>query len=207
MTAILTIGHSTLTYEQFAARLHAAGVTAVADVRTSPFSRSFPHFNRDTLKDALSRDGISYVFLGKELGGRPKGQIYYTDGIADYEKMAAADSFKAGLDRVEQGARKYRIAMMCSERSPLDCHRCLLVGRALSGRGLRVGHILSDDKIVSQEQIEQQLLTMAGKQEGDMFASVADRLNDAYRVRARKVAFEETKPPLSDVTAELSTYG
>ena len=81
--------------------------------------------------------------------------------------MAAADSFSIGLDRVEQGARKYRIAMMCSERSPLDCHRCLLVGRALAERGVSVEHILYDRENVSHQQIEQQLLTMAGKHEDD----------------------------------------
>lgn len=202
MTHVLTIGHSTLDYEQFAARLNAAGVTAIADVRTSPFSRNFAHFNRDVLKDALARDGLAYVFLGKELGGRPRGDEYYTDGIADYEKMAKSDMFRKGLERVEQGARKYRIAMMCSERSPLDCHRCLLVGRALAERGVTVRHLLPDGETVAQSEIEKQLLAMAGKHHDDMFASPAERLNDAYRERARKVAFAEAPPPSDAVAAE-----
>jgi uncharacterized protein (DUF488 family) len=202
MTHVLSIGHSTLDYEQFVARLKAAGVTAIADVRTSPFSRNFPHYNRDILKDALSRDGIAYVFLGRELGGRPIGREYYTNGVADYVKMATSDDFCSGLDRVEQGSRKYRIAMMCSERSPLDCHRCLLVGRALVGRGVNVEHILGDDKIIGQNEIEQQLLAMAGKHEDDMFASPAERLNDAYTERARKVAFAEAQPASNEMAAE-----
>lgn len=202
MTQVLSIGHSTLDYDQFVARLKTAGVTAIADVRTSPFSRNFAHFNRDVLKDALARDGISYVFLGKELGGRPKEEEYYTDGIADYEKMAKSDLFQKGLERVEQGARKYRIAMMCSERSPLECHRCLLVGRALAERGVTVSHLLPDGEAVAQSEIEEQLLAMAGKQEDDMFASPAERLNDAYRERARKVAFAEASPPPGVVAAE-----
>lgn len=202
MTHVLSIGHSTLDYEQFAARLNAAGVTAIADVRTSPFSRNFAHFNRDLLKDALARDGIAYVFLGKELGGRPKGDEYYTDGIVDYEKMAKSDMFRKGLERVEQGARKYRIAMMCSERSPLDCHRCLLVGRALAERGVTVRHLLPDGETLAQPEIEEQLLAMAGKHHDDMFASPAERLNDAYRERARKVAFAEAPPPSDAVAAE-----
>lgn len=202
MTHVLSIGHSTLDYEQFAARLNAAGVTAIADVRTSPFSRNFAHFNRDLLKDALARDGIAYVFLGKELGGRPKGDEYYTNGIVDYEKMAKSDMFRKGLERVEQGARKYRIAMMCSERSPLDCHRCLLVGRALAERGVTVRHLLPDGETLAQPEIEEQLLAMAGKHHDDMFASPAERLNDAYRERARKVAFAEAPPPSDAVAAE-----
>ncbi len=202
MTHVLSIGHSTLDYEQFAERLNAAGVTAIADVRTSPFSRNFGHFNRDVLKNALARDGIAYVFLGKELGGRPKGDEFYTDGVADYEKMAKSDMFRKGLERVEQGARKYRIAMMCSERSPLDCHRCLLVGRALAERGVTVYHLLPDGETVAQPEIEEQLLAMAGKHHDDMFASPAERLNDAYRERARKVAFVEAPPPTDALAAE-----
>jgi uncharacterized protein (DUF488 family) len=202
MREILTIGHSTLSYDRFIARLRAAHVTAVADVRTSPFSRNFPQYNREALKEPLCRDEIAYVFLGKELGGRPKGQEFYTDGTADYEKMMAAEAFRVGLDRLEQGAEKYRVAIMCSEGSPLECHRCLLVGRALAGRKFPVGHILSDGRIVHQSDIERRLLAMAGKTEDDMFASPAERLNDAYRKQARKVAFSENRSPPETASAE-----
>jgi len=202
MTQVLSIGHSTLGFEQFSARLKAAGVTAVADVRSSPFSRNFPQYNRDVLKEALAQYGITYVFLGKELGGRPRDQEYYTNGIADYERMATADSFRAGLDRIEQGARKYRLAIMCSERSPLDCHRCLLIGRALAERGLTVDHIDADGRIVGQQDIERQLLTLAAKHEDDMFATPTERLNDAYRIRARKVAFAESQSTPATILAE-----
>ena len=108
---------------------------AVADVRSSPYSRHSPHFSRDELRAELRSEGISYVFLGNELGGRPKDRRFYCEGVADYEKMAQTPEFKTGLDRVIEGARKYRIALMCSEHDPLDCHRCLLVGRALAQRG------------------------------------------------------------------------
>ena len=198
---ILSIGHSTLDYEQFLSRLKAAGVTAVADVRTSPFSRNYPHFNRDALECALKNDGIIYVFLGKELGGRPKGSEYYTHGVADYEKMAKSELFRRGLDRIETGARKYCIALMCSERSPLDCHRCLLVGRALGARGLTVRHLLDEEDPISQKDVEQRLLKLANKQDDDMFASLSERLNDAYRERGRRVAFAEAQPVSPETVA------
>jgi hypothetical protein len=188
---VLSIGHSTLEYSQFAERLKVAGVTAVADVRSSPFSRNFPQYNREELKKSLSADGIAYVFLGRELGGRPNDRKYYTDGIADYEKMAAAPEFSEGLDRVTEGARKYCIALMCSEKSPFDCHRCLLVGRALKSRGVSVEHILGSGEKLTHDDVEDRLLAMADKQNDDMFASPFDRLNDAYRARAIKVAFAE----------------
>jgi uncharacterized protein (DUF488 family) len=191
---VLTIGHSSHPWERFVALLRSANVTAVADVRTSPFSRRHPHFNRDTLRDALRQEGISYVFLGKELGGRPADRNFYCDGVADYEKMARETEFHKGLDRVVDGARKYRITLMCSEHDPLDCHRCLLVGRALAERGVRVSHILGDGKIVGHTVIEDRLLELSGRNTDDLFALRAERLTTAYRERARKVAFAAPRP-------------
>ncbi len=191
---VFTIGHSTHSWDRFVALLRGANVTAIADVRTSPYSRHSPQFSRDSLRADLQLNGISYVFLGKELGGRPSGHRFYCDGVADYEKMAHAPEFTKGLDRVIERAKKYRIALMCSERDPLDCHRCLLVGRALALRGVRVNHILDDGSIVSQNQIEEALLRLAGRDAADLFAPPSERLATAYRARARKVAFAEPQP-------------
>jgi uncharacterized protein (DUF488 family) len=193
-TEILTIGHSTHTYERFVELLKVAGVTAVADVRTSPHSRHFPQFNRGTLDAKLRADCIAYSFLGEELGGRPKDRRYYRDGVADYERMATAAEFEHGLKRVMDGAQKYRIALMCAEQDPLDCHRCLLVSRALEERGAKVGHILPDGRIVSQAEVEDQLLSMSGRSQDDLFASREELLAAAYRERAHKVAYAEAAP-------------
>jgi uncharacterized protein (DUF488 family) len=190
-TEVFTVGHSTHSWERFVALLRTAEVTAVADVRTSPYSRLYPHFNREDLREELRLDGLSYVFLAKELGGRPSDRSFYCEGVADYEKMAQASEFKNGLDRVIEGAKKYRIALMCSERDPLDCHRCLLVGRALSQRGIIIKHILDNGSVVSQNQIEDKLLDISGRNFDDFFSSPAERLRAAYRERARKVAFAE----------------
>lgn len=195
-TEVLTVGHSTLPYERFLSLLRGANVTAVADVRSAPYSRQFPHFSRDELCEELRSDGISYVFLGKELGGRPSEEKFYCEGVADYEKMAQAPEFNKGLDRVIEGAKKYRIALMCSERDPLDCHRCLLVGRALTRRGVRVSHILSGASMASHDEIEGRLLDLAGRTDNDLFASRSERLAAAYRERARKVAFAEPPAPI-----------
>jgi uncharacterized protein (DUF488 family) len=200
---VFTIGHSTHSPERFVALLRGANVTAVADVRTSPYSRHYPHFNRDDLREELRLDGISYVFLGKELGGRPRERRFYCEGAADYEKMAQAPEFSKGLDRVIEGARKYRIALLCSERDPLDCHRCLLVGRILAQRGVRVNHILDDGNIVSHSEIEDALLRLSGRDTADLFAPPSERLAAAYRERARKVAFAEPQPsPGGSIAAE-----
>lgn len=188
---VLTVGHSTLPYEQFLALIRAAAVTAVADVRTAPFSRHFPHFNRDALRRELRQDNISYVFLGEELGGRPKDPRFFCNGVADYEKMAQTDEFARGLARVIEGAKKHRIALMCSEQDPLDCHRCLLVARALHARGVAVRHILSDGQVVEHRQIEDRLMEVTGKSDIDLFDAPSERLAAAYRDRSTKVAFSE----------------
>jgi uncharacterized protein (DUF488 family) len=191
---ILTVGHSNLEYERFLALLRSAQVNAVADVRSAPHSRNNPQFNREILKDELNRDRIAYVFLGSELGGRPTKSEYYCDGIADYEKMAGDQNFKAGIDRVLSGSQKYRIALMCSEQNPLDCHRCLLVGRALTERGAKVSHLLTDGKKVSHEQIEEQLLSEYGNGGDDFFSNGEERLVSAYRKRSRKISYRNSTP-------------
>jgi uncharacterized protein (DUF488 family) len=197
---VLTIGHSTHSWEHFIGLLRNAKVTAVADVRTSPYSRHCPHFNRDELREELRLDEIYYVYLGKELGGRPSGSESYREGVADYERMAEAPSFRKGLDRVVEGAKKYRIALLCSERDPLDCHRCLLVGRALAECGIGVSHILDDGRVVSHAEIEDKLLEITGRKAEDLFAPRAERLAAAYRERGRKVAFVEPPPDPSGRT-------
>lgn len=191
--SVFTIGHSTHTPERFLSLLREAGVTALADVRTAPFSRHFTHFNKDALKETLRDAGIAYVFLGNELGGRPRESDCYRNGVADYEKMALKDSFKKGLERVLEGAGKYRIAMMCSEQDPLDCHRCLLVGRALAEKGINVGHILADGSTITHRAVEEKLLALAGRESDDFFAPQRERLIMAYRERAMKVAFAEAE--------------
>jgi uncharacterized protein (DUF488 family) len=189
---VLTIGHSTHPWERFVALLQGAKVNAIADVRTSPYSRHIPHFNRDKLHDELRSEGISYVFLGKELGGRPDERTFYCEGIADYERIAQAPEFNKGLDRVAEGAKKHTLALMCSEQDPLDCHRCLLVARALCNRGIRVSHILGDGALLAHAEIEEKLLELSGRNTDDLFASRAERLAMAYRERAQKVAFAQS---------------
>jgi uncharacterized protein (DUF488 family) len=186
---VLTIGHSAHPPERFIALLRGADVTAIADVRSAPYSRHAPQFNRETLREELDRAGIAYVYLGRELGGRPAEGEFYADGAADYERMAQAPAFKQGLARVIEGAAKYRVALMCAERDPLTCHRCLLVGRALAERDVRVRHILDSGQLLDHFAIEDELLARTGRDSGDLFAPRAERLAAAYRAHARKVAF------------------
>jgi uncharacterized protein (DUF488 family) len=190
---VLTIGHSTMPLEAFLSTLRASGVTAVADVRSSPFSRRVPHFNREELEVSLKDCGIEYRFLGKELGGRPRTSDLYCEGVADYEKMALEPAFHNGLNRVIKGANEHVVALMYSEHNPLDCHRCLLVSRALANRHVPVAHILGNGRITEQRDIEEALLNLSTNPIDDMFASREDRLASAYRQRALAVAYREPR--------------
>ena len=197
MTApVLTIGHSGHSPERFVALLQGAGATAVADVRSMPWSRRHPQFGREHLSATLRGAGIAYVYLGEELGGRPHSREFYRDGVADYEMMARTDRFHRGLDRVLAGAARYRIALMCAEHDPLDCHRCLLVARALTERRVDIGHVMSDGTVTPQVAIEDRLLALAGSDAADLFAPRAERLAAAYRTRGRRFAFRD--PPRGD---------
>lgn len=183
---LLTIGHSNLPAGRFMALLTRAGVTAIADVRSVPFSRWCPWFSGKALAEQLAGARIAYLALGDALGGRPSDPRLYRDGVADYEAMAARPEFAAGLARVMDASARQRVCLLCAEREPLDCHRCLLVGRALCERGLTLAHILPDGAIEPHAVTEERLLALAGG-EGDLFRDRTERLAQAYRRRAQAV--------------------
>jgi uncharacterized protein (DUF488 family) len=184
---LMTIGHSNLPADRFITLLRDSKVSAVIDVRSVPFSRWCPWFSSKPLATGLAAGGLAYLQLGDELGGRPRDPQLYCDGIADYEAMARRPEFRAGLDRVIDETRHHRVCLLCSEREPLDCHRCLLVGRALAERGVTPGHIRADGTIEPHAVTEQRLLKLAGG-EADLFGDPATLLADAYRQRTRRVA-------------------
>jgi len=197
---IFTIGHSTLSVDAFLSTLRANGVTAVADVRSAPYSRFNPSFNREPLKSELNAHGIHYVFLGKLLGGRPADRACYENGRASYAKMAETDEFKAGLHRVIEGSASYRIALMCSEGDPLNCHRTLLVSRALAKLGLAVVHIERNGQSQSHVDLETRLIHVAGLSE-TLLRSHEEVLAEAYDLQAKRVAYTERSRVESDVEA------
>ena len=186
---LFSIGHSNIAAERFIALLRGAGVDAIADVRSIPASRFCPWFSAKNLAPLLAGANMAYVFYGDELGGRPRDPSLYCDGVADYAAMAHRPGFRADLDRLLGVAGQRRLCLMCSERDPLDCHRCLLVARALAARGASIGHILHHGEIESHIATERRLFKAAGE-DGDLFVTGHDeRLAAAYRLRARAVAY------------------
>ncbi len=164
---IFTVGHSNHSLEHFLQLLAGAEIDAIADVRSKPHSRWSPQFNKDALASALGKNGVAYVFLGKELGGRPDNSALLRNGKPDYDAMSRAESFHAGIERVIEGAKTHRIALMCAERDPLDCHRYLLIGRHLASRAIPVAHILANGDVEAQDKTEDRC--RASNPTGDLF--------------------------------------
>jgi uncharacterized protein (DUF488 family) len=194
---LFTIGHSNSSIDRLLVLLSGAGVNAVADVRSTPYSRFCPWFSRNNLRIHLEAAGIGYLFYGETLGGRPGDANLYCDGVADYEAMARTAVFQSGLDRLQNDRTQLGVCLMCAEREPLDCHRCLLVARTLAERGVAIGHILHDGAIEPHAATQQRLLRWAGNAaDPDLFVTGQnERLAAAYRRRGRAMAFK-AKPGL-----------
>ena len=164
-----TIGHSAHPAEHWLALLDEHGIEVVADVRSSPYSRFAPQYNRESVEAALRGRGRRYVFLGRELGGRPEGDEFYDDeGHVLYGRVAQSPLFGRGLERLLRGAAHYRVAVMCSEEDPTSCHRRLLVARVAQKQGVETVHIRGDGTLQSDADLD-------GGAQGDLFDGFEER--------------------------------
>ena len=185
---VLTIGHSTHSIEHFVALLRSHGVTAIADVRSQPLSRYAPQFNRAELAASLRQSDLQYVFLGRELGARSKDPNCYIDGRVQYARLALTDDFRAGLARIVSGAQNERIALMCTEKDPLDCHRTVLVARRLADEGVRISHIRADGSIESDGEAIDRLMCQLGMQPS-LFCSRQEQVDEALAEQEARIAY------------------
>jgi uncharacterized protein (DUF488 family) len=189
---VYTIGHSTHEPERFVELLRAHAITAVGDVRSNPYSRMNPQYNREPLKAILAAAGITYVFLGRELGARSDDPSCYEGGKIQYERLARTDLFRAGLHRVREGMSRFRLALMCAEKEPLECHRGILVARELEAAGIPVLHILADASVEGHVQAMARLREQLGLPATDLFRTESEVLEDAYRLQGARIAYEVT---------------
>lgn len=191
---LLTVGHSDHAVDYFVQLLKGHEVTAIADVRSRPYSGFAPQFNRDAIAASLKSAGIKYVFLGAELGARRDERSVYRDGQAKYALIRLLPSFRAGLERISRGLAEQRIALMCSERDPITCHRTVLVCRSLRGT-VDTAHILADGSLETCAEAESRLLSLAGLAESNLFIDRDEMVERAYDKQAERIAFRETDPP------------
>jgi len=190
---LFSIGHSTHTIDKFTCLLKRYGIEAVADVRSSPYSKYSPQFSRDVLGNVLRNAGIEYMFLGRELGARRSEEGCYIEGQAKYEIIAHLPIFRAGLERLLEGIKTHRIALMCSEGDPIVCHRTILVCREIIevSPDLKITHILGDGTTETHEHLQERLVKLHKLQPelfGDL-TSTSGLIEKAFDLQAERIAY------------------
>ena len=191
---IFTVGHSNHPADVFLGLLTRCGISAVADVRSAPFSRRFPQFDKAALSRSLKETGIGYVFMGRALGARPDDPSCYAGGRVSYVRLAARPAFLEGIARLKRGARDRRIALMCAEREPLDCHRTILVARALDREGIAVEHIHADGRLEPHGEATDRLFDLVGVPRDDMFLGRGELAAMAFSRREARIAYRGGEP-------------
>ena len=189
---LYTIGHSNHPIERFVALLQQHGITAICDVRSAPYSRYNPHFDREAVKTSLEAVDIAYVFLGKELGARSDDPACYLHGKIQFGKLAQTKLFQQGLQRVRDGMKRFRVALMCAEKEPLECHRTILVSRSLYATEFFVEHIHADGHIELHADALDRLARTLGlrAEEQHLFRTHDDLIADAYLLQEERIGYE-----------------
>ena len=188
--AVFTIGHSNHAPDAFLDLLRVHGISAVADVRSAPYSRYCPHFSKDALARSLEEAGIKYVFLGRQLGGRADDPSSYENGRIRYSRLTRQPEFRDGIERLKKGSVEHRIAAMCAEREPLECHRTILVSPVLEEAGLSVRHIHADGRLESHAEAMDRLLDLVGLSRDDLFRSREEIVAEALLRQEERVAYK-----------------
>lgn len=155
-SGIYSIGHGNKSIETFIDELLFFDIGYLIDVRSIPYSKSefIRQFNQDALSKSLLNKSIKYIYMGKELGGLPKDDLCYTSGHVDYNKLKEKIFFKDGLKRlIVANDKKLKIAIMCSESNPAECHRAKLIGEELIKKGMNLKHIIKNKEVLSQKEV------------------------------------------------------
>lgn len=162
MGNLFTVVHSQHTPEYFIDLLKSHNINWVLDVRSTPYSKYAEQFNRENAQAFLQDGGIRYSYMGKYFGARPmEPTLYNNEGYLDFEKVAQSERFNIGVENVLLGLKQNNnIALMCTEKDPIDCHRAILVARAFDLRGIEVNHILADGTLQNQRKLDSRLLDM-----------------------------------------------
>lgn len=200
MRDIYTIGHSIHPREEFINLLHKHGINCIVDVRSVPFSKYASQYNKDLIKQFLRQNDIQYIFLGEELGARRSDVTLFDNaGCLDFEKVRNSDAmFKSGIDRLAVGNEKgFRIALMCTEKDPIDCHRSILISKALQSEKFNVKHIRDNGIAETHGELENRLLDMyfPDRKQQTIFdfidgeSSNEDLLAKAYRTKNEEIGY------------------
>ncbi len=191
---LFTIGHSSHTIEEFINILKKFDIDYLCDVRSTPYSKFMPLYNKENLKKNLEGVNIKYIFLGKELGARRTEQEVLTDGVVDFNKLSNDETFLKGINRIIKGLEQYNLVIMCTEKNPIDCHRTILIAKKFSEMGIEVNHINFDGNLISQKEIEVKLIEnyFPDRNQINIFEinNEIDYLKEAYRLAGKAIGYK-----------------
>jgi len=179
----VTIGHGKAELHTFIRTLITYKVNCIVDVRSSPYSKYCPLFNKNVFEIELAKHNIAYKWLGNALGGRPKDDSTYDEnGIVDYQKLVKTELFLTGLKELEELSVTNNVAIMCSESDPIKCHRFLAISRELARREFRVVHLKVSLPYIKQSQLEDDLVKIhfGENVQLDLFSSMDDAIVQSY---------------------------
>ena len=196
---LYTVGHSSHSLEEFLSLLQRHGINCVVDVRSVPASKYAPQFNEESLRRFLKLHDIQYLPFGNEFGAR-RTDCINDEGQVDFEMAVTTPLFQQGVERLMKGLeRGFRIALMCSEADPLECHRFSLVSRYLHNQGIEVFHILKDAELATQSEVEKRMVNeflhsrkyrLAEVDELFGTYTAEDQLNDAYKLKNKEIGYK-----------------
>ena len=191
---LYTYGHSVHHFGYFLSLLSKNTISAVCDVRSTPYSRRHPQYNKEILSKSLKDEGIAYIFLGKELGAKHPDPECIVNGKVQFELIASRPEFTIGLQRIVEGMINYNVALLCAEEDPLTCHRTILVCRHLRNQLDSILHIRGDGSIETNETFEQRLVNVVGLEE-DLFHTMTNIIEDAYTLQGQRISLRAPVDP------------
>lgn len=186
---LYTIGHSNHQIERFIDLLKMHAITAICDVRSQPYSRHNPQFNREVLQTQLKANNIAYAYLGSELGARSNDPTCYKNGQVQFNCLSQTNVFKAGVQRVKTGMESHRVALMCAEKDPLQCHRTILICRSMRNEGVFIKHLLADGSIETNAELEERLMKLLNIPQDDLFMDHEQLVNRAYDMQSDRISY------------------
>jgi Uncharacterized conserved protein len=199
MNELYTIGHSIHPINYFLELLKKYSINCLVDVRSNPYSKFASQYNMNELKRFLINNQIYYIFMGEEFGARRKDKSLFTNGYLDFEKVIKSILFQKGIERIKNGLEKnLKIVFMCTEKDPIDCHRCILVARAFKDLNYEIQNIREDGNYETQIQIEKRLLNLYFPIKNQLSLiqlepnkDTPDLILEAYRLRNQEIAYRE----------------
>lgn len=191
MYNLYTIGYSGFDMNGLIDTLSKQKVNALVDVRSFPYSKTFPAFNKDNLTMKLSQGNIHYIPMCEQLGARPEDFSLYSDGQVDFKKIANSDRFRKGCERLYKGLAKYTVCLLCSENDPVICHRAILVAHNMNLRykDLEIAHFVGSE-IETHSEMEKRLLQITGCDQCNLWGTSG--IEQAYAIQSAKIAYRQT---------------